>query len=116
MRKKVRIHYDNKNNFANPILWAWTQGTGSIEREFFPLGQDNYGIYYDVILNRSSFNFKFKDKKGEHTIWEDDNSNRFYSANLGGEIWCKANWHNIYTVQPAQPQGDIMIFMLELKR
>ena len=107
MRKKVRIHYDNKNNFANPILWAWTQGTGSIEREFFPLGQDNYGIYYDVILNRSSFNFKFKDKKGEHTIWEDDNSNRFYSANLGGEIWCKANWHNIYTVQPAQPQGDI---------
>ncbi|MBM7556599.1 alpha-amylase family glycosyl hydrolase [Halanaerobacter jeridensis] len=115
MRKKVRIHYDNSDNFANPILWVWTQGTGSLEREFFPVGKDDYGYYYDVILNRSSFNFKFKDKKGEHTIWEADNSDRFYSANLGGEIWCKSNWHNIYTVKPATIKGDINDIYLSIK-
>ncbi|MFO7819705.1 MAG: alpha-amylase family glycosyl hydrolase [Halanaerobacter sp.] len=107
MRKRVRIHYNNSQNFTNPVLWVWTQGTGSLEREFFPSGEDDYGYYYDVILNRSSFNFKFKDKKGKHTIWESESSNRFYSADLGGEIWCKTDWHNIYTVKPAPVEGDI---------
>ncbi|MGM0369147.1 MAG: alpha-amylase family glycosyl hydrolase [Bacillota bacterium] len=115
MRKRVRIHYDNADNFNNPILWVWTQGTGSLEKEFFPAGQDDYGYYYDVVLNRSSFQFKFKDKLGRRTIWESDDSDRFYSAKLGPEVWCKSNWHNLYPVKPVEAGGHINDVYNEIK-
>ncbi len=115
MRRRVRVHYDNGNDFDNPILWVWTEGTGRIEAEFVPAGVDDYCIYYDIIINRSNFNFKFKDEKGRHVVWEDDKSSRFYNAGLGGEIWCKAGWHNIYPIRPEEPVGHINDVYKEIK-
>ncbi|MCK8827387.1 alpha-amylase family glycosyl hydrolase [Natroniella acetigena] len=115
MRTKVRIHYDNKNNFRNPVLWAWLDGTGRFEKKVYPDGRDDYGLYYDLVVNRANFNFKFKDELGDHTIWEDERNNRFYNAGLGGEIWCKAGWHNVYNVRPAEPVGHIKEAYQEIK-
>ncbi|AGB41166.1 1,4-alpha-glucan branching enzyme [Halobacteroides halobius DSM 5150] len=107
MRNKIRIHYDNGNNFSKPRLWIWTIGSGSLEREIEPVGEDEYGVYYDVMVNRNNFYFKFKDIGKKGVIWEDDENNREYNAGLGGEIWSKAGIHNIYSVKPDRPIGHI---------
>jgi 1,4-alpha-glucan branching enzyme len=107
MRVSLRIHYDNNYNLEEPMLSIWKAGTGRIRKDLKPSGSDEYGIYYDVTLNRSSFNFKFKGKKDGQIFLEDDKANRFYNAGLGDEVWGKAGWHNIYTVKPFRPIGDI---------
>ncbi|WP_027340418.1 alpha-amylase family glycosyl hydrolase [Halonatronum saccharophilum] len=115
MRIKLRIHYDNNNNFTEPILWVWQEGTGLIKKELRPSGSDDFGPYYDLQINRSAFNFKFKDIGGKNIVWEGDKSNRFYNTGFGDEIWCKAGWHNIYSVRPEAAVGDIKDIYNEIK-
>ncbi|GAB6137801.1 alpha-amylase family glycosyl hydrolase [Halanaerobaculum tunisiense] len=115
MRSKVRIHYDNGNDFNQPHLWVWTVGTGSLEQEFAPSGRDEYGVYYDVVINRNSFNFKFKDVGRRGVVWEDEENNRSYDFGLGREIWCSADFYNVYNVKPAKPVGHIREVYQEIK-
>ncbi len=103
MRHKVRFHYDNQAELADPYLKIWKQGTGRMRVEVGPAGTDDYGYYYDVDINRRRFNFTFADQETDR----EDGLNRFYQAGMGGEIWCKADIHNIYPVQPAEPIGTI---------
>ncbi|WP_018248633.1 alpha-amylase family glycosyl hydrolase [Orenia marismortui] len=115
MRTKVRIHYDNGHNFENPVLWIWQNAKRNIEQEVKASGRDSYGFYYDLMLKNSTFNFKFKDQKAEDVIWEKEQSNRFYNPALGGEVWSKAGWHNIYRVKPAEAIGHITEVYEEIK-
>lgn len=107
MHHKVRIHYDNKNGFLEPVMWVWVSDGATLEREVEPGGTDDFGVYFDLSYNRSSFHFIFKDGKGEEVPWEEEKFNRSFHAHLGKEIWSMANRHNIYNVRPAEPVGNI---------
>lgn len=107
MHHKVRIHYDNRNGFINPVMWVWVSDGATLEREIEPGGKDDFGVYFDLSYNRSSFNFIFKDGKGKAVRWEDDSLNRSFHKHVGKEIWSMADRHNIYNVRPAEPKGDI---------
>jgi len=106
MNHKVRIHYDNKNGFIDPVMWVWVSDGATLEREVEPGGRDDFGVYFDLSYNRSSFNFIFKDGKGEAVRWEDRKLNRSFHKHLGSEIWTMADRHNVYNVRPAEPVGD----------
>jgi hypothetical protein len=110
MRHNVRIHYDNKDGFHEPVMWVWVSDGATLEREVTPNGSDEFGVYYDLNYNRSEFNFIFKDGKGEHGRWEDEEYNRTFHICLGDEVWAMANRHNIYNVRPAEPQGNAKDF------
>ncbi len=107
MRHRARIHYDNNNGFLEPVLWIWVSDGATLEKEIAPSGRDDFGVYYDVLYNRSCFNFKFKDGKGEKVTWEDNSVDRYYHVQLGQEIWTMADRHNIYEVRPAEPRGHV---------
>jgi 1,4-alpha-glucan branching enzyme len=107
MRHEVRVHYDNKNGFLDPVMWVWVSDGATLEREITPSGIDDFGVYFDFSFNRSSFNFIFKDGKGEAVPWEDDQFNRYYERRLGNNIWSMSFRHNVYNVQPAQPGGSV---------
>jgi len=107
MSHRVRVHYDNKSGFLDPVMWLWVSDGATLEREITPSGKDDFGVYYDFSFNRSSFNFIFKDGKGEDVPWEDEKFNRFYHLHLGDEIWSMSYRHNIYHVPPVQPQGNV---------
>jgi len=113
MSHKIRIHYDNKNDFEEPIMWNWVSDGATLEREITPDGEDEFGLYYDLNHNRSNFNFNFKDGKGESTSWED--KNRHYHLHLGDEVWTMADRHNIYPVRPAEPKGNIKDYYQKIK-
>lgn len=115
MNHKIRIHYDNGNGFEEPVIWVWVADGATLEREIAPTGRDNFGVYYDLTYNRSSFNFIFKDGMGKKVRWEDERRNRFYHRGLGGEIWTMADRHNIYNVLPAEPRGRAKDFYNEIK-
>lgn len=106
MNHKVRIHYDNKNGFIDPVMWVWVSDGATLEREVEPGGRDDFGVYFNLSYNRSSFNFIFKDGKGEAVRWEDRKLNRSFHKHLGSEIWSMADRHNVYNVRPAEPVGD----------
>jgi len=107
MHHRVKIHYDNKNGFLEPVMWVWVSDGATLEREVAPSGSDDFGVYYDLSYNRSSFNFIFKDGQGEDVPWEEDKFNRTFHAHLGEEIWSMADRHNLYNVRPASPVGNI---------
>ncbi|MGI6647869.1 MAG: alpha-amylase family glycosyl hydrolase [Bacillota bacterium] len=115
MRHTVRIHYDNKKEFVEPLMWVWVSDGATLEREITPSGQDDFGVYYDLNYNRSSFHFRFKDGQGVGAIWEDESLNRYYSQHLGPEIWSMADRHNLYPVRPAEPVGNVRAYYDEIK-
>jgi len=106
MRDLVRIHYDNKREFVEPVMWVWVTDGATLEKEVTPSGKEDFGFYFDLEYNRSSFDFCFKDGKGSATAWEEASSNRHYDRYLGSEIWTKADRHNLYNVLPAEPVGN----------
>ncbi len=107
MRHKIKIHYDNQNEFRNPVMWVWVTDGATLEREVEPAGKDDFGVYYDLNYNRSNFSFLFKDGKGEKAAWEDKNLARKFHLHLGNEVWTMANRHNIYNVLPASSRDSI---------
>ncbi|MDD2401462.1 MAG: alpha-amylase family glycosyl hydrolase [Clostridia bacterium] len=107
MRHEVRIHYDNANAFLEPVLWVWVTDGATLEREVAPSGIDDFGVYYDIVYNRSSFNFLFKDGTGSNVRWEDNNLARSFKARQGNEVWVMADRHNVYIVYPAKPVGYV---------
>lgn len=115
MRHFVRIHYDNKREFIEPVLWAWVADGATLEKEISPSGRDDFGVYFDVEYNRSRFNFKFKDGKGTDSIWEDDSLNRYYSREFGSEIWTMSDRHNVYHVRPAEVVGNARDYYNSIK-
>jgi len=115
MWNKVRVHYDNRNKFMEPMLWAWVSDGATLEKEIPVSGKDKFGVYFDVEHNRSSFNFKFKDARGKKDVWEDDSLNRYYEAQLGEEIWAMSDRHNIYNVLPAAPRGNVKDYYDSIK-
>ncbi len=115
MRHRVRIHYNNDNNFENPVLWVWVSDGATLEREIIVSGNDNFGVYYDLNYNRSNFHFIFKDGKGEDVSWEDERLHRIYHLHLGKEVWSMADRHNIYNVSPAEPLGNVKDYYHEIK-
>ncbi len=115
MRHKIRIHYDNKRGFHNPVLWMWVGDGTSLERELIPTGKDDFGVYFDIAFNRSSFNFKFKDGRGEKVDWEEKTLDRYYYAGLGKEVWAMSDRHNLYSVLPASPLGTVKDYYRKIK-
>lgn len=115
MRHKVRIHYDNKNGFHEPVMWVWVSDGATLEREITPSGYDDFGVYFDLYYNRSDFNFIFKDGKGELVRWEDEHFNRTFHRCLGDEVWAMANRHNVYNVRPAEPKGNAKDYYEKIK-
>lgn len=107
MYHQVRIHYDNKNNFQNPVMWVWVTDGATLEREIIPTGQDDFGVYFDLSYNRSSFQFLFKDGQGDLVKWEDSQLNRTYHKHLGPEVYAMADRHNIYHIKPQEPIGHV---------
>ncbi len=107
MRHNVRIHYDNSNGFIEPVMWVWVSDGATLEREVMPSGKDNFGVYFNLAYNRSSFNFIFKDGLGKDVRWEEDRLNRYFHAHLGKEVWTMGDRHHIYNVRPAEPQGNV---------
>ncbi len=114
MQEKVRIHYDNKNGFLEPIMWVWVTDGATLEREIEPGGEDDFGVYFDLFYNRSSFNYLFKDGKGEDALWEDNGLTRSYHRHLGGEIWSMSDRHNIYNIRPAESRGDVKAYFRQI--
>jgi len=106
LRHQIRIHYDNSNGFTTPVMWVWVSDGATLEKEIENCGTDNFGVYFDLYYNRSSFNFIFKDGKGENVRWEDNSLNRSFHKHSGNEIWSMGDRHNIYNVRPAAHQGD----------
>jgi 1,4-alpha-glucan branching enzyme len=115
VRNKVRIHYDNGGEFTAPRLWIWVSDGATQEKEILPAGKNDFGVYYDVEYNRSSFHFKFKDARGRKVIWEDDSLDRYFHLQLGGEIWTMADRHNVYNVLPARPRGHVRDYYARIK-
>lgn len=115
MRHKVRIHYDNKNGFLEPVMWVWVSDGATLEREVTPSGKDEFGIYFDLSYNRSSFNFIFKDGPGEEVCWEEEQYNRSFHTHLGNEVWTMANRHHIYNVRPAEPKEDVKDYYRQIQ-
>jgi len=115
MRHKLRIHYDNGNNFIDPHLWTWVTDGSTLEREVAPGGRDSFGVYYDVEFNRSSFNFKFKDGGGKKNIWEEGAFDRYYHLRLGTEIWTMSDRHNVYHILPAKPVGHVKDYYARIR-
>lgn len=106
MRHKVRVHYDNKNGFHEPVMWVWVSDGATLEKEITIYGKDDFGIYFDLFYNRSNFNFIFKDGQGKQVRWEEDKFSRYFQGHMGSEIWTMANRHHIYTVLPDKPKGS----------
>lgn len=115
MRYKVRIHYDNKNGFLEPVLWVWVSDGATLEKEIMPSGRDDFGVYYDLYYNRSDFRFIFKDGRGKKVRWERQQFGRTFHRSLGDEIWTMANRHNVYNVRPAEPQGNVKDYYRSIK-
>ena len=88
---------------------------GHTGKEILPAGKNDFGVYYDVEYNRSSFHFKFKDARGRKVIWEDDSLDRYFHLQLGGEIWTMADRHNVYNVLPARPRGHVRDYYARIK-
>ena len=82
MIHQVRVHYDNKEGFADPRMWVWVGDGTTLEKELLPTGRDRFGVYFDTRGNRSGFNFKFKDGGGRRALWEDRHLDRSYHAQL----------------------------------
>lgn len=115
MLHKIRIHYDNKNNFLDPRLWVWVSDGTSLEKELTPAGKDQFGVYYDFYHRRSRFHFKFKEHGKKKSIWEDEKLDRYYQRDLGDEIWAMSDRHNIYNVLPASPVGTTKQYFSKIK-
>lgn len=107
MTHSIRVHYDNGNGFLEPVMWVWVSDGATLEREVSVSGQDDFGVFYDMKYNRSSFNLLFKDGKGQDVRWEPADVNRVFHREMGDEIWVRADRHNIYNVLPAEPVGDL---------
>jgi 1,4-alpha-glucan branching enzyme len=88
-------------------MWVWVCDGATLEREIAPGGRDDFGVYYDLTYNRSSFNFLFKDGRGKDVAWEDEKFTRSFHLHLGREIWSMSDRHNIYNVPPAEPRGSV---------
>ena len=115
MSRTITVHYDNGNGFIKPRLWAWVTDGTTLEREVSPAGKDDFGVYFYVTFNRSAFCFKFKDVGREKVIWEDPQFDRYFHLELGQEVWCMADRHNLYQVEPAAPQGNIKDYHERIK-
>jgi len=115
MNHQVRIHYDNAYDFLEPVMWVWVSDGATLEREIEPTGRDDFGVFFDLTYNRSSFNFIFKDGKGENVRWEDRDKNRGFQRCLGSEIWAMAGRHNVYNVRPAEPVGNCKDYYQTIK-
>lgn len=88
-------------------MWVWVSDGATLEREVEPSGTDDFGVYYDLSYNRSSFNFKFKDGRGRDVHWEDRRLDRVFQCFLGEEVWTMADRHHVYNVLPAEPRGNV---------
>lgn len=115
MRHTVRIHYDNKLDFADPVMWVWVSDGATLEKEVHPAGSDDFGVYFDLDYNRTTFKFKFKDGTGKSAFWEDAKLERYYNIYLGAEIWAMADRHNVYHVRPAVPKENIKAYYERIK-
>jgi 1,4-alpha-glucan branching enzyme len=88
-------------------MWVWVSDGATLEREVESAGRDDFGPYFDLSYNRSSFNFLFKDGKGKEVRWEEGRHNRTFHRHMGKEIWSMAGRHNVYQVLPASPVGNV---------
>ena len=58
MRDVIRIHYDNQNDFSEPILWVWVTDGATLEKEAAPVGKDDFGYIFDLsTIEQFSFLF-----------------------------------------------------------
>lgn len=115
MQHKVRIHYDNKKGFIEPVMWVWVSDGATLEREIEVSGSDDYGSYFDITYNRSSFHFLFKDGKGEDVEWESSLNTRTFHRHMGNEIWSLSDRHNVYNVKPVEEIGSVKDYYQEIK-
>lgn len=115
MRDVIRIHYDNQNDFSEPILWVWVTDGATLEKEAAPVGKDDFGYIFDLEYNRSSFHFCFKDGVEPAALWEDKSYNRHYERRFGPEVWAMAGRHNLYNVLPARPAVNAKTYYESIK-
>lgn len=115
MRHTLRVHYDNRLEFAEPRMWVWVSDGATLEKEVQPAGRDDFGVYFDLEYNRTTFKFLFKDASGPGVLWEEPHLERRYDIHLGPEVWAMADRHNLYSVRPAEPRGSARDFYEEIR-
>jgi 1,4-alpha-glucan branching enzyme len=108
----LTLHYDNAPAFKSPHLWIWYAGS-AVQEDVAPSATDDYGFVYRVSVQRSTFNFKFKDGPGTAGPWEAGPLDRQYrpleevsDEIVPGEIWCRGDRAFVYGVQPATPDAE----------
>ncbi|NPV92414.1 MAG: 1,4-alpha-glucan branching protein [Firmicutes bacterium] len=115
MQHTVRVHYDNQLDFGDPVMWVWVSDGATLEKEVHPTGSDEFGVYFDLTYNRTTFKFKFKDGTGKGVFWEDARLERYYHIQYGAELWTMADRHNIYSVRPAVPRENVKSLYEQIK-
>jgi len=108
----IRVHFDNSGGFQDPHLWQWADGS-SATGDFTSSGQDDFGPFFDIVVTRPEFRFKFKQGPGTAGPWEPDRLNRFYSwLTIGpgvispAEIWARGDKAFVYHVEPRAPENE----------
>jgi 1,4-alpha-glucan branching enzyme len=107
---QFKVHYDNDASFQNPYLVVKAEGD-SAPTEYAPTGKDEYGVVYEIPLDKAAVQMRFKDGEGETPNWEDEKLTRTYTPQKGrratsGEIWCRSYNAFVYTVEPRKAEAE----------
>jgi 1,4-alpha-glucan branching enzyme len=117
MALNLRLHYDNSVRFQNPHLVVQYFKEKGVQ-EFPPTGKDEFGVVYDISIQRPNFFFRFKDGPGESQSWEDETLTRHYEGKgrtkaHPAEVWVSATNAFVYTVEPRPAEQESAAQFLE---
>jgi 1,4-alpha-glucan branching enzyme len=110
MSLTLRLHYDNAAGFKDPyIVIQYFKDKGTYE--FASTGKDDFGLVYELQIERSNFYFRFKDGAGKTQTWEGEHLTRHYEGKgrkyaSPCEIWVKGSNAFVYIVEPRIPERE----------
>ncbi len=104
----IRIHYhrfDNRESEAGMWVWDGRSIADPDEPEIFPAGRTDYGVYFDIDPSLYGPDDSTNERIGFlvrlNRDWnQKDGADRFWTPELGREIWLIGNDPRIYTEQP----------------
>lgn len=100
----VKVHAPQNLGFTSPFLHLWYPGHNEAFHDFEVKGSDDYGPYFELTLRRNYFCFKYGERRGAETKWEQ--VERCYGQHLGKEVWTVAEHNEVYPVKPEAVVGS----------
>ncbi|MFM8330158.1 MAG: type I pullulanase [Candidatus Methylumidiphilus sp.] len=102
---RLRIHYHRYGGYSDGVgLWTWNSAAEAQNMEIFAVGQDEFGLIFE--LDKADYSDNPKHLRlgilprlgGDWNLKEDDN--KYWDASLGDEVYMIGTVNHIWTARP----------------